>query len=218
MLSSRRLRTFGETKESREEQFDLYYPGRIDRFFPLFNPFSEGEMEDFVSAKNWTEYSKGWKIPKRVKGIPGDTLARYKTGESFRRWGKERVGRRLKLLPSPQNEVQPDYFNQLIEMPVPPIVFLDGVPSYGEIPFGTRRAAFGQAEPERGEWGELISAITESGKMVLGLETAKYQARIAETQAKQVEAGLSWTDRYSKYLPYLLVGVGGIILLSKKRR
>lgn len=212
MLSQNKLNSFEEVKRKKEE--DIYYPGLIDGFFPLFNPFSEEEIKEMSSSKDWIQYSRDWVQPKKVKGIPGDLLPRYKTGTSFRRWGKERIGKRLKMLPSPHQEVQSEYSEQLTEIPTFPRVFLDGVPQYGEIPFRTTaRSSFGQ-EPERGEWGQLISAVAESGKMLLGLRAARYQARVARAQAeREKEKEISWI----KYLPYVLLGVGGALLLGGRK-
>jgi len=229
MYSRRHLSTLAEEIQKKEE-VDIYQPGDLSKVIKLspntkeevdirhypyinFNPEGRGVYE-------LVTYEPPWKRPddikKQLKDM-GPEIPRYNTGYSLRKWGKEQMGGRLKMIGMPHQVVQPGSIPQMKEIRQPPFAFvdvgplpsgfsgfLDGVPDWVEVPFGV---SLGQLDTVgKGFWGELWSGLTSVGQQLIQTQEAKYQAEVARvgqqvtpivSQAALIPTGIS---------TYLLIG------------
>jgi len=210
MKSNGKLATFGEVKAKNEQE--VYIPGQIDPWIHLI-PMAGGQIDTRLPIAIRYEGELTTR-PKRIKKILGTSLPRFQSGQSFRRWGKERIYVPLTTLPSPHASQRLNTAQHLIEMQTPPMHFVDGVPNFSEVGLGVPNA-FGQYVPnvERNWWGEIISTIEQGFTQYFEVEKAEEEAKmqaLMPTTARFLPAGTS------NYLPYIIGG--GILLILLKRR
>lgn len=210
MKSRGYLRNFSESVDKVNEE--LYIPNQVH--LPAILA-SEEKIPNGPEQK--IIYSSDWKYPKRVRGIPGTALQRYRPWDSLRRAGKERTFNKLQIIP----EELPSYKitnPETYSMPQFPLYFFDGVPSFEEVPFGLGNLQgqdFGQG-PDYGDWGNLISSLSKAGVQYLGMEEAKYQAQIKGASILPTKPLIPGTS--SNFLIYALVGGGLLYLLLKGKK
>ncbi len=200
MKTNGHLMNLPETIKKTNE--DLYIPGELYPGNVILSEEAEG-----MAPEPGIVYNKKWNYPKRVTGILGSELAPYKPwNKSLRRISKERIYSKLKLIPEEYQlykETNPESY----DMPQYPLYFMDGVPSFEEIPFGFGNffhQDFGQG-PDSGDWGNLISSLSQAGTSYLESERQKYLSQVKASQAalvpKTIIPGTS-----SNFLLYAAVG------------
>jgi hypothetical protein len=184
---------------------DFYAPGEALSYRnPIFTPIPEEQLTLGKLLPEWV--SAEWSAPKGVNGDIGDgkEISPYRP---WRRKAKEVIFERLKMIPE---QMQFQTGRRLPEeIPQPPTIFLDGVPNFSEVPLFAGNTSFGQVETERGDWGQLISSLTQTAVGILESEKKRYQAQIQAQQAALKPPEVPKTE--SKFLTYLLIG-GGIFL------
>jgi hypothetical protein len=212
MKSNGHLRGFSEAVEKTNR--DLYVTGTIYPGSVILSEETEGE-----SPTPEIVYNKEWNYPKRVTGIPGTELAPYKPwNKSIRRTSKERIFSKLNLIPEEYQlykETNPESFN----MPQLPLYFMDGVPSFEEIPFGFGNffhQDLGQG-PDTGSWGNLISSLTQAGTSFLESIKQKYLAQ-ATSPATSVPTSSLIAGTSSNFLMYAVIGSGLLYFLFMKKK
>ena len=228
MYSRKHLSTLSEEIQKKEE-VDLYQPGDLSKVIKL-SPDTGGEVDarhhpyitydaEGRGVYQLITYDPPWKRPddikKQLKAM-GPEMQRYNTGYSLRKWGKEQMGGRLKMIGMPHQVVQPGSIPQMKEIRQPPFAFVDvgplpsgfsgfsdGVPDWVEVPFGV---SLGQLDTVgKGFWGELWSGLTSVGQQLIQTQEAKYQAELAQT-GKQVTPIVAAAVPSTGLSPYLLIG------------
>jgi hypothetical protein len=218
MIVKTRLKNFGQVaQEAAEELFDpseAYWP-----FSPMLpTPIEESESHQVP----WITYAPEWRKPTKVAGIVGDYLPKFRTGTSLRKESKESILKSLKLIPSAHiyGSNLPALYKETRDIPQPPLYFVDGVPSYGEVGFGQTSDTSVAPYAGTGWWGQLESTLTKLSESYFSLKEAKYQAEIKAAQAAMMPKVTLPTiipAGYEKYVPYALAG-GGLLLLLMLRR
>lgn len=197
MKSRGYLLGFSEAVEKVRE--DLYIPGALYPGNVILSDEPEGQAPPTV-------YNRPWNYPKRVTGVPGTELIPYKPW--MRRASKEKIYAKLRLIPEEQQlykETNPESY----DMPQFPLYFMDGVPSFDEVPFGFGNffhQDLGQG-PESGDWGNLISSLTSAGTSFLEAERQKYLAQIPSQAAVVPKPLIQGTSSN-----FLLYAIGGGLL------
>lgn len=212
MISDKRLATFGEVKEEIENGF--YVQGEVSRAPRVF-PTLMDDSRTYLTPREHLDWKDDMMPPKRLKRIPGGTIPRYQTGLSLRKEGKARILRNLQIIPPAYYQTQwAAGMPWTRKIPTQPTVLIDGVPNYEEIPFGESNS-FGQegANVERNWWGELVGGVEKVSSQLIGVERAKYEARLAEVQAQQASL-----LPQGSIIPYVIIGGIVLYLLKGKRR
>ncbi|MCL6542054.1 MAG: hypothetical protein K6T87_15975 [Roseiflexus sp.] len=191
---------------------DFYAPGEAFSYKSrIFNLIPEEHLAPGKLKPEWI--SKKWFIPKRVKGTIGDgrELSPYRP---WRRIAKSVIFDRLKIMP----EQISAHMSRKIpsDIPQPPTAFLDGVPNFSEIPAFAGNLSFGEVEDQRGEWGQLISALTETGVKLLEREKARYEAMIQRDEATLIPQ--KEKSAISEWIPYVLISLGVFSFLKLGQR
>jgi len=201
MLSEEKLPTLLDAKEEVEEEF--FYPSELGPELKMTPDTAQEAEERNLPGPIWPE----WNIPKRVRGIPGKNIARFKTGESFRRKGKEAIFKRLGIEPTPHIPLgsgSEDYE----DVPQPPFYIPNGeLPAFEELKLnGTSPGVVNNStmSSERGDWGQLKSAMS--------LDPVPTIENIPQVQeASLIPEGL-FGDK--KILVYIIGGLGIFGLLN----
>lgn len=181
-------------------------------------------------------WSIPWSVPKKNMAVwENKAFTRFNTSVALRKQGKEKIMRKLAMLPSshiPGAGVMPKLLRDIIQ---PPQNFVE-LTGFNDEPVNSTFVGPVQPNVSRGFWGELSNAITQAGQFISSTEIAKYQAKTAEAQAKT--AALTKSSKFgastflpspfsgggiSQYLPWI-IGLGGgaliltLIMTGKKRR
>ncbi len=207
MKTNGHLRSFSEAIEKVNQ--DLYIPGTIYPGNVILSDEPEGKAPEIV-------YNKPWNYPKRVTGVPGTNLAPYKPW--MRRASKERIYSKLRLIPEEQQlyrETNPESY----DMPQLPLYFMDGVPSFEEVPFGFGNffhQDLGQG-PDTGDWGNLISSLAQAGTSFLETERQTYLAQVKASQPAVVPTTSLTAGLSSNFLIYAIGGGLLYFLFMRKK-
>lgn len=198
--------------ESEKRRIDFYIPGEGDYENVVFWPISQDDLTPRKLLPEWAS----WKFPVKVKGKIGDDKA-LEPYRPWRRRAKEKIYEKLKVVPE-QVAVHKGVEKELEEVPQPPMYFFDGVPNFSEVPLFSANLNFGQVETERGWWGELIPAISQTGVNILEAEKSRYESQIrAYQEAIKKREEPTKPVANSKTFIYLLLG-GGVLYLLLKRK
>lgn len=212
MKSRGHLRGFSEAVEKINQ--DLYIPGTLYPGNVILSEEIGGE-----APEPGIVYNKRWNYPKRVTGVPGSELISYKPwNKSLRRVSKERIYSKLKLIPE-EYQLYKETNPEAYDMPQYPLYFMDGVPSFEEIPFGFGNffhQDFGQG-PDYGDWGNLVSSLSQAGVSYLESERQKYLAPVKASQASLISTPLI-PGTSSNFLLYAVIGGGLLYFLFMRKQ
>jgi hypothetical protein len=137
---------------------DLYVPGDMDTSTLPDQP----DITETSSPRDkpWSKiaYSgnKPFTGPKGVPAFTTPTFTPFRPQNSLRRRAKQAVFNKLAIIPSGQNfMINP---NPEASSPEYPFGFVDGVPNFSEVPFGSGNLK-GSNNVVRGRWGQLNTAL-----------------------------------------------------------
>lgn len=223
---------FGQKNGSKNNKImkDLVVQGRIKKAGnPLPSLYDElktrKRLADIAYQKMIEE--------KTVQAFPGNKFKRFNTGFSLRKGPKRVMLTRLALLPGDRiiaHGKTPDYIRQVRQQPQ---VFPE-LSGFDESPEKAQNTT-AESNVSRGWWGTLENLLTKGVKYYGQREIAKTQAELeaekrkaAEAQAKAAKQQvrlvemLPSRETVTSNLPMILtigaVGVGAILLLTKKKR
>lgn len=246
MLAHGRLVNFGEFQKRAQE--DIYIPGEVvpreepapftgegyNLRFPFILWDKSFDVPDYDSSLGRPPARKlGRPVTKRIRPFKGKEFIRFHGGKSLRQSSKMRMLGRLAILPSGTPAGTP-FFAKAMNIRQQPQFFpeLAGFGDFIPTDEGAPAIPVGAANPtgggpaETGIWGNLLSALTTAGKVVLETQTqrtqrqvAASQAAIAASQAQSTQARI--TQSLYQNLPLLVALAGGgtllYIYMSKKR-
>jgi hypothetical protein len=185
-----RMPSFGELPI--KAKADTYIPGEYTPL-PRFSLTTEKESQ--MAIRPETTWTKPWVTPKAVSRIGGSKLVTYKRDE-FRKLNKEKIFKKLAIIPSPTLEPELQSFNGT--------------------PFGNSRTLgqTSETQTETGAWGNLVSALVTGATKYIELEKGPATPPPAPSM---VPAQASILPSTSSLLPIAIMGGIAWMIFGRKK-